>query len=318
MNTSRSSWGARCDCHIPWGWRVRHSLWTLAAPLGLGALSWVSFVYLAARVRRGGLILIAAAFTLAGLAAGVWTTVEPEGEQLSGLLLVFTWAAAIVTVIILNSSYARWRWRRDRRCTCGYDEYEPRHGAWGEQPAYRRASAEPASATPSPARQTGPDAGAQESTLPVIQDVVRPSQLTVAPPVSSRFQGGEAGSQEPDRGSPLGESGSLNSAPASTPSAPTLGLALVSSAAYAQQKSVVRVVLNDDVVSRVIDEMAAAPGGRLSTPKAAAALDVPLSRVGGGITCLARQLNVDGYGIVRREGDFVVLDAPLLREQFLI
>lgn len=318
MDTALNGWGARCDCRIPWGWRLRHSLWALAAPLGLGVLSWVSFVYLAARVRRTGLTLVAAVFTVAGLIAGYSSMAKPQNEQLSGLLIVFTWAAAIVTAIILNSSYVRWRWRQDGRCRCATVEDGFPREAGGESAIYRRA---PLELPAQPQRSTalaGAEVAAEGSTRSVVPDAEQRSQHIVAAPVSEVFDDDDSIRQEPDLGVSPVDAETREIASALNPTAPPLGRALVASSTYAQHKTVVRVVLDDTVVSRVVDEMAAAPGGRLSIPQAAAALEVPLSRVGGGITCLARQLNVDGYGIVRRDGDFVVLDAALLREQFSI
>lgn len=92
------------------GWRLRHSLWMLAAFLGIGALSWVSLVYVAARTRRPKWMALAAAFVVAGGIAGFW----PDDESnTAGGLLVFVWAAAIVTAFVLRPGYLRWRASQD-------------------------------------------------------------------------------------------------------------------------------------------------------------------------------------------------------------
>lgn len=89
----------------PW-WRLRHSAWMLGPLLGLGALSWVGLVYVAARTRRTTWIALAAGFFVAGGVAAFW----PVGtDNTQGGLLVFVWAAAVVTAFIINPSYLRWR-----------------------------------------------------------------------------------------------------------------------------------------------------------------------------------------------------------------
>lgn len=93
------------------GWRFRHSLWMIPAFVGIGALAWVSFVYVAARTRRRSWIGIAVFFVVAGAVAAFM----PETENnVSGGMLVFVWAAAIVTALLLNPSYHEWLAQRDQ------------------------------------------------------------------------------------------------------------------------------------------------------------------------------------------------------------
>lgn len=89
----------------PW-WRLRHSAWMLAPILSLGALAWVGFVYVAARTLKPAYVAIAGFFLVAGAVAGFWPD-DPNNTQ--GGLLVFVWAAAIVTALVINPGYLRWR-----------------------------------------------------------------------------------------------------------------------------------------------------------------------------------------------------------------
>lgn len=96
------------------GWRLAHSVWMIPALVGLGALSWVSLVYVAARTRRPAWIALAAALVVGGVVAGFWP--EDESNTQGGLLL-FVWAAAVVSAFILRPAYLRWRAARDLPAT---------------------------------------------------------------------------------------------------------------------------------------------------------------------------------------------------------
>lgn len=89
----------------PW-WRLRHSAWMLAPLLSLGALAWVGFVYVAARTRKPAWVALAGFFLVAGAVAAFW---PDDADNTQGGLLVFVWAAAIVTAFIINPGYLRWR-----------------------------------------------------------------------------------------------------------------------------------------------------------------------------------------------------------------
>lgn len=89
----------------PW-WRLRHSAWMLAPLLSLGALAWVGFVYVAARTLKPTYVALAGFFLVAGGLAGFW---PDDANNTQGGLLIFVWAAAIVTAFIINPGYLRWR-----------------------------------------------------------------------------------------------------------------------------------------------------------------------------------------------------------------
>lgn len=89
----------------PW-WRLRHSAWMIPALIGIGVLAWVSFVYVAARTRRPLYVGIAGFFLVAGALGGFW---PDDANNTAGGILVFVWAAAIVTALVINPGYLRWR-----------------------------------------------------------------------------------------------------------------------------------------------------------------------------------------------------------------
>ena len=62
----------------------------------------------------------------------------------------------------------------------------------------------------------------------------------------------------------------------------------------------------------------AAPGNRLSPVQAASVLAVAPAMLRGAILHVQRLLNVEGYPVLRidEDGATVILDEPLLREQF--
>ncbi|GAB96589.1 hypothetical protein BJY21_002394 [Kineosphaera limosa] len=89
----------------PW-WRLRHSAWLLPVLLGLGIFAWVGFVYVAARTRRPSFVALAGFFLVAGAVAGFWPN---DADNTGGGVMLFVWAAAIVTALIINPGYLRWR-----------------------------------------------------------------------------------------------------------------------------------------------------------------------------------------------------------------
>lgn len=84
----------------------------------------------------------------------------------------------------------------------------------------------------------------------------------------------------------------------------------------AQQAAAPRVALTDDQVAAVLDALAAAPGTRMPLSALAGILAVPAARIRGAVAQLQQLLNVEGYPVLRIDGPLVVLDEPLLREQF--
>lgn len=110
---------------------------------------------------------------------------------------------------------------------------------------------------------------------------------------------------------------------ASTPPAPLgtrpvrLGAAVVESEAYAAQRQVSgRIALTGDQVSAAVDALASTTSTRLAVTTLASVLSVPPTRSRGAVAHLQNLLNVEGYAVLRTEGPVVILDVPLLREQF--
>ena len=95
--------------------------------------------------------------------------------------------------------------------------------------------------------------------------------------------------------------------------------AVVRSPAYAAQRKIAgRLSVPDDRVRDLLAALLAAPAGRLSPAQAAAALAVAQVALRGAVLHVQRLLNVEGYAVLRvdADGSTVILDEPLLREQF--
>ena len=95
--------------------------------------------------------------------------------------------------------------------------------------------------------------------------------------------------------------------------------AVIRSPAYAAQRKIAgRLSVPDDRVRDLLAALLAAPAGRLSPAQAAAALAVAQVALRGAVLHVQRLLNVEGYAVLRvdADGSTVILDEPLLREQF--
>jgi hypothetical protein len=77
-------------------------------------------------------------------------------------------------------------------------------------------------------------------------------------------------------------------------------------------------VLTDEQVGRLLEALLASPSHRLGPTQAAIALEVSPLRLRGAILQAQQLLNVDGYAVLAHDADgvTVLLDGPLLREQF--
>lgn len=151
----------QCRCPLPTEYRLRHSLWMIPALLGFGALSWVSFVYLAARMRTRGTVAAAVGLVVAGTLGAFY----PGSSSTSGGILVFTWAAGIVLAIILNPAYHRHRWIAEgHRCAATGTDSAP---GWVDLRAPE--GAEPLDGAPRDPREA---AG-----MPLVEDVMRANRL---------------------------------------------------------------------------------------------------------------------------------------------
>ena len=69
-------------------------------------------------------------------------------------------------------------------------------------------------------------------------------------------------------------------------------------------------------MSAAVEALAAAPGTRLPYASLAGVLGVPATTIRGAVAQLQQLLNVESYPVLRSEGATVILDLPLLREQF--
>lgn len=96
-----------------------------------------------------------------------------------------------------------------------------------------------------------------------------------------------------------------------------IGADVLASKMFKSQKNVAgRITVTDIQVASVIDALAAAPSTRLTKEAAAIVLQVPTTRINGAVAQLQKLLNVEGYGVLRVDGPLLVLDVPMLREQF--
>jgi hypothetical protein len=95
------------------GWRLRHSAWLLAPILGMGLVSWVGFVYIAARTRRVAWWITALVYTAVGVIAMVLvfssTGQEDPRLDIGMTLLLLGWLGGTLHAIFLNRDYLRWR-----------------------------------------------------------------------------------------------------------------------------------------------------------------------------------------------------------------
>ncbi len=139
-------------------------------------------------------------------------------------------------------------------------------------------------------------------TMPTLFDVPSAVELAAEGPAGHPGQPGAAG-------------------PAISPAsaAATLATAVIGSVAYAGQKTIAgRLSVTDSQVRQLLETLLAAPAHRLSPTQAAAALAVAPALLRGAILHAQQVLNVEGYAVLRVDSDgaTIVLDEPLLREQF--
>lgn len=98
-----------------------------------------------------------------------------------------------------------------------------------------------------------------------------------------------------------------------------LAAATIKSRTYAEQRSVAgRVTVTDQQVQQLLEALLATADRRLSPTAAAIAMGVAPAALRGAVLHAQRLLNVEGYAVLSFDvdGATVVLDEPLLREQF--
>lgn len=91
---------------------------------------------------------------------------------------------------------------------------------------------------------------------------------------------------------------------------------LIGCDAYAAQRRLAGRAAPTDEVVRMLLQALASRSGRLSRAGLAQALGVPAFRLGGLVSASRRVLNLDQAQVLREEGDEVILDEVLLRDQF--
>ena len=99
----------------------------------------------------------------------------------------------------------------------------------------------------------------------------------------------------------------------------SLGAKIVASEVYAAQRKVLsRLPIRDEQIQSLVDALTSAAGARLPRTVVAAALGVAGFRIEGALSQARQLLNVEGYNVVGvdPDGQTIVLDVPLMREQF--
>lgn len=96
-----------------------------------------------------------------------------------------------------------------------------------------------------------------------------------------------------------------------------LGSRVTGSETFASQEELVpRNRLEGTRIAELIDVLAAARGTRLPLTTVSGVLGVAPTRLPGALSVFTQLLNVEGYSVLTRDGDLVVLDVPLLKRQF--
>lgn len=94
---------------------------------------------------------------------------------------------------------------------------------------------------------------------------------------------------------------------------------LLSSPVYAGQRERARgQAMADEKVASLVRALLSTPGHRIDAESAAAALQVPVIQLAGALPRVQRLLNIEQYPVLDRDGNSVVLDVALLREQFSV
>lgn len=98
-----------------------------------------------------------------------------------------------------------------------------------------------------------------------------------------------------------------------------MAAAVIASPAFRRQRGLgTRTAITDEAVARLLSELVANPARRLSTTAAGAALGVPVYQARGALSQVQQLMNIEGYAVLTldSDGDTVVLDEGMLREQF--
>src|SRR4051812_20062687 len=91
-------------------WRWWHSLWMLPCILGVGILTWISFLYIGVRARRRRWLRHAAVYGAAAVTAVVVSNKGPEvAKNGAALLAVIVWIAGMIHASWINREWLHWR-----------------------------------------------------------------------------------------------------------------------------------------------------------------------------------------------------------------
>ena len=126
--------------------------------------------------------------------------------------------------------------------------------------------------------------------------------------------------KEKDRGQTLFDDLDVLPKPVAAPAhQASLGRAVLASGVYrAQRKMAGRLIVTDEQIAALVDALHTANGTRLPRTLAARALAVNETRLQGALAQAQQLVNVEGYAVLAADPatGAVLLDAPLLREQF--
>jgi hypothetical protein len=177
----------------------------------------------------------------------------------------------------------------------------PQEPPWWHGPVPVEPGADPAPApppAPSPGRSRPRAAARARDDLPALFDL-EPAAGAPAPPAGDAAAGQVA-------------------APAAAGAEVVAG-AVLRSAVYRGQRAIAgRVAVSDQRVRALLEALLEAPDRRLRRHRAATALQVSPPAIPGAVAQVGRLLNVEGYKVIALDvdGETVVLDETLLREQF--
>jgi hypothetical protein len=91
----------------------------------------------------------------------------------------------------------------------------------------------------------------------------------------------------------------------------------VSETYVVQRRLAGRAAPADDLVRRLLTSLALR-GGRMTRAGLSQAVEMPIFRLGGLVSAARRVLNVDQAQVLQDDGEDIVFDEPLLRQQFTL
>lgn len=188
-----------------------------------------------------------------------------------------------------------------------FDVAPPTHPGWWHdanyaEPAHSGETGESADEPSAPAAAPAPATGRVRKSAPQqTETLFDPTPDTAAP--SEASAAAKSTSQ------------STSTKQASTP--PSVGKRITASDTYKTlpESSRNRSQAEERLIA-LVDALSQAPGNRLPKQHIAQELNLALPRLSGALSAIEALLNVEGYPILTTEDDTVILDVPLLRDQF--